>query len=99
MIFVAALDCYDMVCFEDNNANRMTESLELFARISNNEWFVDVYLKAKTIGITALNSFICRLENSSIILFLNKVDLFAEKIKRHPIKSYFEDYTGEVSIN
>jgi len=32
--------------------------------------------------------------NSSIILFLNKSDLFREKIKSSPLSDYFPDYTG-----
>jgi len=34
-------------------------------------------------------------KNNSIIIFLNKTDLFDEKIKRVPLKSHFEDYQGE----
>jgi len=33
-------------------------------------------------------------ENSTMILFLNKMDLFAEKIKRVPLRLCFPDYTG-----
>ena len=29
-----------------------------------------------------------------IILFLNKIDLFAEKLPRSPLGDYFPDYTG-----
>ena len=32
--------------------------------------------------------------NSSIILFLNKSDLFKEKIKTSPLNKYFPEYTG-----
>ncbi len=32
---------------------------------------------------------------TSIILFLNKKDLFAEKLPRSPMGDYFKDYTGE----
>ena len=32
--------------------------------------------------------------NSSIILFLNKSDLFKEKIKTSPLDKYFPEYTG-----
>ena len=32
---------------------------------------------------------------SSIILFLNKMDLFTEKLADKPIKDYFPDYTGK----
>eukprot|EP00835_Amoeboradix_gromovi_P001808 NODE_90_length_21806_cov_0.389137.p12 type:complete len:112 gc:universal NODE_90_length_21806_cov_0.389137:12250-12585(+) len=31
---------------------------------------------------------------TSIILFLNKIDLFKEKIKRSAISKFFPDYTG-----
>lgn len=31
---------------------------------------------------------------TSIILFLNKIDLFADKIKRSPLSKYFVDYMG-----
>lgn len=34
--------------------------------------------------------------NTSMILFLNKKDLFAEKIKRTSIKSAFPDYKGKI---
>ncbi|KAI5969003.1 GPA1 [Candida margitis] len=33
--------------------------------------------------------------NTPFILFLNKIDLFEEKIKRNPLKNYFPDYTGK----
>lgn len=32
--------------------------------------------------------------NTSMILFLNKVDLFKEKIQKSEIKEYFPDYRG-----
>jgi len=31
---------------------------------------------------------------TSIILFLNKIDLFREKLERSPISSFFPDYQG-----
>jgi guanine nucleotide-binding protein G(i) subunit alpha len=34
-------------------------------------------------------------ENTAMILFLNKCDLFKEKIKTVSLKEYFPDYTGE----
>ncbi|KAL6950775.1 hypothetical protein ACO0QE_000056 [Hanseniaspora vineae] len=36
---------------------------------------------------------------SSVVLFLNKVDLFAEKIKKVPLEDYFPDYTGGRDVN
>ncbi|CCD26941.1 guanine nucleotide-binding protein subunit alpha NDAI_0J00490 [Naumovozyma dairenensis CBS 421] len=36
---------------------------------------------------------------TSVILFLNKIDLFAEKLKKIPLETYFPDYTGGQDIN
>jgi len=58
VIFVASMSCYDERMFEDQEKNSMTDQLELFDKICNEQWF------AKT----------------SMILFLNKKDLFAEKL-------------------
>jgi len=33
-------------------------------------------------------------KRSSVILFLNKVDLLEEKLPRVPLTTYFKDYTG-----
>ena len=63
VIFVASLSCYDEVMFEDEEKNSMVDSIELFGKICNNEWFQD----------------------TAMILFLNKKDLFEEKIKTIPI--------------
>jgi len=70
VIFLVAINEYDMVLEEDNKTNRMEESLKLFQKLTGAQWF----------------------ENTSFILFLNKSDLFQEKIKKKPLKEYFEDY-------
>ncbi|ORY03003.1 G protein alpha subunit [Basidiobolus meristosporus CBS 931.73] len=36
---------------------------------------------------------------TSIILFLNKIDLFREKLPRVPLEKYFPEYTGGADIN
>ena len=36
---------------------------------------------------------------TSIILFLNKVDLFKQKLGRSPLVSYFPDYSGGNDVN
>lgn len=72
IIFCVALSEYDMVLAEDDEMNRMIESMKLFDSICNNKWFV----------------------NTSIILFLNKKDLFEEKIRRSPLTLCFPDYPG-----
>lgn len=72
IIFCVALSAYDLVLAEDEEMNRMMESMKLFDSICNNKWFTD----------------------TSIILFLNKKDLFAEKITKSPLTICFPEYTG-----
>jgi len=72
IIFVVAMSGYDLVLAEDEEMNRMIESMKLFDSICNNKWFVE----------------------TSIILFLNKKDLFEEKINKSPLVICFPEYTG-----
>lgn len=72
IIFFVALSEYDLVLREDQEVNRMSESLITFRSICNNIWFRD----------------------TSIILFLNKKDLFATKIWTSPLTLCFPEYTG-----
>lgn len=74
IIFCVALSGYDLVLAEDEEMNRMIESMKLFDSICNSKWFVE----------------------TSIILFLNKKDLFEEKIVRSPLTICFPEYTGRV---
>jgi len=72
IIFVVALNEYDMNLREDETVNRMKESLSLFRQICN-----QTLLAQKT-----------------IVLFLNKSDLFREKLKKSDLQLCFPDYTG-----
>ena len=76
IIFCVALSGYDLVLAEDEEMNRMMESMKLFDSICNNKWFVE----------------------TSIILFLNKKDLFDEKIRHSPLTICFPEYKGMHSI-
>ena len=74
ILFVCALNGYDMTLFEDGKTNRLEESLKLFQTVCNNTFFI----------------------RKTIILFLNKMDLFRDKIQnsdRH-LRLYFPQYTG-----
>jgi GTPase SAR1 family protein len=75
VLFVGVLSEYDLVLYEDENMNRMEETLNLFDEICNSRWF----------------------RETSIILFLNKRDLFSEKIKKVPLTvcPVFSEYAGE----
>ncbi|KAJ8360650.1 hypothetical protein SKAU_G00171750 [Synaphobranchus kaupii] len=72
IIFCGALSAYDMVLVEDDEVNRMHESLHLFNSICNHRFFA----------------------TTSIVLFLNKKDLFQEKIKKVHLSICFPDYNG-----
>lgn len=75
IIYLVALDEYDMKLEEDNRTNRMEESLQLFGEVSGSQFFAE--------------------KEISWILFLNKTDLFTEKIKTRPLSRYFEDFNKE----
>ena len=77
IIFCVALSGYDLVLAEDEEMNRMMESMKLFDSICNNKWFVE----------------------TSIILFLNKKDLFEQKIKYSPLSVCFPEFKGKNWVN
>ncbi|XP_075258769.1 guanine nucleotide-binding protein G(i) subunit alpha-1-like [Convolutriloba macropyga] len=77
IIFCVALSAYDQVLAEDEETNRMHESMQLFESICNNKWFV----------------------TTSIILFLNKMDLFEAKIELSPLTKCYPEYAGENTYN
>jgi len=72
IIFCVAISEYDLKLYEDNETNRMHESLQLFKELCNTKWF----------------------QQTAFILFLNKKDIFEEKIKRVPLTVCFPDYNG-----
>ena len=72
VIFIASLADYNMSLIEDNETNRLEESIALFKTFLETEFF----------------------KGKPIILFLNKADIFSEKIKHHHLKDGFKDYRG-----
>ncbi|XP_053530107.1 guanine nucleotide-binding protein G(t) subunit alpha-3 [Ictalurus punctatus] len=72
IIFCAALSAYDLALIEDEEVNRMHESLHLFNSICNHKF----------------------LSSSSIVLFLNKTDIFQDKINKVPLTACFPNYKG-----
>jgi GTPase SAR1 family protein len=75
VIYVTAVSEYDQKCFEDEETNRMEESLKIFGETMNSNWF----------------------ERTSVILFLNKRDLFEDKFSRVPLKDYFPAFEGSTA--
>jgi guanine nucleotide-binding protein G(i) subunit alpha len=72
LLFACKCSGYDLVLAEDEEMNRMIESMKLFDSICNSKWFVE----------------------TSIILFLNKKDLFEDKITKSPLTICFQEYPG-----
>lgn len=42
VLYLVALNEYDMVLEEDNKTNRMEESLKLFAKVSGSHWLTEI---------------------------------------------------------
>eukprot|EP01126_Amoeba_proteus_P044082 TRINITY_DN4879_c0_g1_i9.p1 TRINITY_DN4879_c0_g1~~TRINITY_DN4879_c0_g1_i9.p1 ORF type:complete len:360 (-),score=64.67 TRINITY_DN4879_c0_g1_i9:61-1140(-) len=70
VIFLSALDEYDMVLEEDVKTNRLVETLKLWKALTSSQFF----------------------KTTPFILFLNKSDLFREKIQVCPLRNVFQDY-------
>eukprot|EP01121_Diplochlamys_sp_Union-15-3_P019335 TRINITY_DN726_c0_g1_i2.p1 TRINITY_DN726_c0_g1~~TRINITY_DN726_c0_g1_i2.p1 ORF type:complete len:350 (-),score=51.17 TRINITY_DN726_c0_g1_i2:92-1141(-) len=72
VIYVAALDEYNLVNPEDHSTTRMEESLKVFSSIVHSNTF----------------------QKTCILLFLNKRDVFAEKMKKGDLNKFYPEYTG-----
>jgi GTPase SAR1 family protein len=75
VIYLAALDEYNMRLEEDNETNRLDESLRLFGEMTASQFFIP----------------------ASWILFLNKSDIFKDKIEKWPLSNYFDDCTASTN--
>ena len=89
LVFLVALSEYDQMLYEDESVNRMQEALTLFDSICNSRWFV----KTSIVRCLLRPSYV-PLSPSHQILFLNKIDLFAEKLSYSRLGDYFPDFTG-----
>jgi len=70
VIFLTAINEYDMVLEEDTSTNRLLESLKLWKALTSSQFF----------------------KSTPFILFLNKSDLFQEKIQKVPLGDIFSDF-------
>lgn len=100
IIFVTACSSYNMVLREDPTQNRLRESLDLFKSIWNNR---SVLYPTHRESNGCFNfkknfrNFVYHyrwLRTISVILFLNKQDLLAEKVKagKSKLSEYFAEY-------
>ena len=96
IIFCVALSEYDQVLLEESNQVPWPH-----LRISMVH-FTDRVLKNRMMESLVLFDSVVNSRwfmRTSIILFLNKVDLFKEKLGRSPLGNYFPDYTGGNDVN
>lgn len=106
IIFVTACSSYNMVLREDPTKLRLRESLDLFKSIWNNRYAdatssIPVVSRVprlkknkKTKPYNRSDPFRRWLRTISVILFLNKQDLLAEKVKagKHKLEDYFPEF-------
>jgi guanine nucleotide-binding protein G(i) subunit alpha len=79
-------------CFENVTAHVFLVSLSEYDQMLDEDESVNRMQEALTLFDSICNSrwFV----KTSIILFLNKIDLFADKLPRSPLGDYFPDYAG-----
>jgi guanine nucleotide-binding protein G(i) subunit alpha len=83
IVFMAAISEFDQTLFEDETTVRWIKSTNV--------------MKNRMQESLTLFESICNsswFDNTSIIIFLNKIDLFREKLKRVPLNKFFPDYNG-----
>ena len=95
IIFCVALSEYDQVLLEEANQVRGASRVS-FAH------FTDTLLQNRMMESLVLFDSVVNSRwfmRTSIVLFLNKVDLFKEKLGRSPLGNYFPDYSGGNDVN
>jgi len=90
IIFCVALSEYDQMLLEDPSQNRMAESLVLFESVVNSRTYLSLSLSLSHPGWFL---------RTSVILFLNKIDIFTKKLPQRPLSNYFPDYKGGNDVN
>jgi guanine nucleotide-binding protein G(i) subunit alpha len=95
IIFCVALSEYDQVLLEESSQVSSTETLSpmcTYSLVAQNRMMESLVLFDSVVN----SRWFMR---TSIILFLNKVDLFKQKLARSPLGNYFPDYSGGNDVN
>jgi guanine nucleotide-binding protein G(i) subunit alpha len=93
IIFCTALSEYDQVLLEENSQVRTSiRSCALSSNFLQNRMIESLILFESVIN----SRWFLR---TSIILFLNKIDVFKQKLPKVPLERYFQEYTGGPDIN
>lgn len=93
IIFCVALSEYDQVLLEESNQVR----IPLYCLITILTSHQNRMMESLVLFDSVVNS--RWFMRTSIILFLNKVDLFKQKLGRSPLETYFPDYSGGNDLN
>ncbi|KAI9277057.1 heterotrimeric G-protein alpha subunit (G-alpha, GPA2) [Phascolomyces articulosus] len=96
VLFVVAISGYDCCLVEDRDSNQVRYMGENGKKTRGWHWIKKKRTKQMYEALMLFDS-ICNSKwftNTSMILFLNKVDVFKRKLRFSPIKAYFPDYTG-----
>ena len=94
LLFVVAISEYDMTLIEDQNKNRLRESFHLFSSVCNNSFFRSTATVSD--GNASRHLWSKCISNYVQLLFLNKLDLFREKIlyTDRQLKYFISEYLG-----
>lgn len=94
IIFCVALSEYDQVLLEESSQVRVLTPSSPAAPdiLSQNRMMESLLLFDSVVN----SRWFMR---TSIILFLNKVDIFKQKLGRSPLGNYFPDYSGGNDVN
>lgn len=91
-VLIRSVSRYDQTLYEDSDVNRMNEAAGLFESISNSRCVVVLPIPSRL--PLADCRFVRWFAQSSVILFMNKTDLFRAKLVSSPIYEYYSDYEG-----
>lgn len=95
IIFCVALSEYDQVLLEESSqvsGHEMERVRMGLTSVSQNRMMESLLLFDSVVN----SRWFMR---TSIILFLNKVDIFKQKLGRSPLGNYFPDYSGGNDVN
>ena len=92
IIFCVALSEYDQVLLEESNQVCAVQRAHSIRLTLQNRMMESLVLFDSVVN----SRWFMR---TSIILFLNKVDLFRLKLPRSPLSNYFPDYSGGNDVN
>jgi guanine nucleotide-binding protein G(i) subunit alpha len=97
IIFCVALSEYDQSLLEESNQVRPGPRVISGRSADRGRLLQNRMMESLVLFDSVVNS--RWFMRTSIILFLNKVDLFKEKLGRSPLGNYFPDYSGGNDVN